>query len=523
MQLYSEYDMLSANLGQLSDRNTSLQQSAAKEIRAHVEASARELSLVRFANFENELYASLFLRIISGDTITEKLGGILAIRELITCTSAAAEQKVMTFANTLSNALKANTDYALIELIAVALGDMARNSPVAQVDYVESELNQALYWLRDTQSHSHRRFAACAVLQQLAENAPTVFFVRTKEFFDLIWKPLRDPKEQIRMSAAAALSACLAVLRQRTYHLQWYCNIYEQIHEGFRKNIAESVHGSLLVVEQMLKHTGDFMVPRFKEMCKAIIALKEHRSKVVRGALLSLLPALAQFCPDAFARTYLDESVEIVVLASKVQELRQPALLAMGHLCRAVGPYLASRVDELVSVVIESLTGSGRKKVASEALRCVSDMVQGLGAPFHPKILILLDPMFQSGLTSELIETLSVISNSMPNQRREVEQRLLQEATKVLGGDAKLMLSKPTYLYSWSHQGQRYHAGAEAGNGRSAAPYTGRIGKPDALSTKPSVATGPHISDEDVRGDNVTRDEAAAAENEQPWELGQHI
>ena len=89
-----------------------------------------------------------------------------------------------------------NTDYQLIELVAAALGDMARSSPMAQVDYVESELNQALDWLRESQersdqSQSHRRFAACAVLQQLAENAPTVFFVRTKEFFDLIWKPLR--------------------------------------------------------------------------------------------------------------------------------------------------------------------------------------------------------------------------------------------------------------------------------------------------------------------------------------------
>lgn len=520
MQLYSEFDLLSNSLEQLTDRDTALQQGAAKEIRAHVEAAARELSLVRFANFENELYASIFLNIISGETVTEKFGGILAIRELIDCTSAAAEQKVITFANTLSNALKTNTDYALIELVAVALGDMARNSPVAQVDYVESELNQALDWLRDAQSHSHRRFAACAVLQQLAENAPTVFFVRTKEFFDLIWKPLRDPKEQIRLAAGAALSACLAVLRQRTYHLQWYCNIYEQIHEGFRKSVAESVHGSLLVVEEMLKHTGDFMVPRFKEICKAIIALKEHRSKVVRCALLSLLPSLAQFCPDAFARTYLDESVEIVVRASKVQELRQQALLSTGRLCRAVGPYMASRVDELLSVVIEALTGSGRKKVASEALRCISDMVQGLGAPFHPKVLILLEPMFQSGLTSELIDTLAVVSTSMPNQRVEVQQRLLQEATKILGGDAKPSLPKPTYLYSWSHQGQRFNLDADILNTRQASIYSSKLGRGDQFGREPISRACPSLSDDDSRSDAAARAMSDSVASEETQEKG---
>ena len=30
------------------------------------------------------------------------------------------------------------------------------------------------------------------------------------------------------------------------------------IHEGFLKGTAESIHGSLLVVREMLKHTGAF-------------------------------------------------------------------------------------------------------------------------------------------------------------------------------------------------------------------------------------------------------------------------
>ena len=127
MQLYSDYDLLSGNLSQLTGKGEGLQEKAAQEVKAHVEAAARELSLFRFANFENELYASIFLFVVSGETVGEKLGGIMAIRELIDCTSAAAEQKVITFANTLSNALKANDDYTLLEMVAVALGHMARN------------------------------------------------------------------------------------------------------------------------------------------------------------------------------------------------------------------------------------------------------------------------------------------------------------------------------------------------------------------------------------------------------------
>ncbi len=154
MQLYSEYDILNGNLASLGNKDEPKQRLAAAEIKFHVEAAARELSLLRFANFENELYQNIFSFVTNGEHVRVKFGGILAIRELINCTSAAAEQKVATLANTLSNALKSNTDFEIIELIAAALGHMAKSSSVSQVDYVESELNQALEWLRDPNTQS---------------------------------------------------------------------------------------------------------------------------------------------------------------------------------------------------------------------------------------------------------------------------------------------------------------------------------------------------------------------------------
>jgi hypothetical protein len=94
MQLYSDFNLLSVNLDTLSDPDEALQASAAKEVRVHLEAAARELSLTRFANFENELFASIFLKIISGDNVREKRGGVMAIREMIACTSAAVRVSV---------------------------------------------------------------------------------------------------------------------------------------------------------------------------------------------------------------------------------------------------------------------------------------------------------------------------------------------------------------------------------------------------------------------------------------------
>jgi FKBP12-rapamycin complex-associated protein len=455
MNLYSDYDLLEDSLKILSGRSDVGKHTSAIEIKAHVEAAARELSLERFANFESNLYQRIF-EFVHSDQLGEKQGGILAIRELINCTSASAEAKVIQFANTLATALKVNTDFFLIELVADAFGHMARYSLVSHIDYVEVELNIALEWLRG--SIPHRRFAACAVLQQLAQNAPTIFFASKKEFFDLIWDPLWDNKEKIRLAAGKALSACLAVLSQRTYHLQWYCGIYDKIHEGLRKGSAESVHGSLLVVSETLKNTGEFMVPRFKEICMAIMALKDHRSKVVRSTIVELLSSLAQFCPDSFARSFLDESVDMLVKNCKIPELKPLALLSIGRLCRAVGPQLVNRVDELVGLVKEALVVGGKKnraEVAPEALQCISDMVQGMGSPLHDIVISLLDPMLQTGLTAELMNTLTIIGSFVPHQKLIVQQRLLDEATKVLGNGPKTVLSEPAYMYSWSHKGTR--------------------------------------------------------------------
>ena len=80
--------------------------------------------------------------------------------------------------------------------------------------------------------------------------------------------------------------------------------------------------------------------------------------------------------------------------------LRQQALLSTGLLCRAVGVHLSDKLDDLISLVRENLVGGARKNrngVALEALQCVSNMVQGLGQPFHDYALSLLEPMLQSG------------------------------------------------------------------------------------------------------------------------------
>ena len=75
------------------------------------------------------------------------------------------------------------------------------------------------------------------------------------------------------------------------------------------------------------------MLPRFKELSTAILLLREHKSRTVRAALIELLPTLARFCPDAFGRAYLDDSLDFLVKSARIAELRSDALVALGKLC----------------------------------------------------------------------------------------------------------------------------------------------------------------------------------------------
>lgn len=245
-----------------------------------------------------------------------------------------------------------------------------------------------------------------------------------------------------RVAAGRALSACLSVLKERTFHLQWYCYLYDQLLEGFHNGTEECVHGSTLVLNEALKYTGDFLIPRFKVICNNLVRskLKEHKSRVVRACIVSLLPNLAQLCPDGFALSYLEEALEILKKCTKSPELRSQVLLSTGKLCMAIGPHLVARMDDLMVIIRDALcnnmqisagiaaycqsagvtssTGSfsasgGASRppstrsststvsvISAETLVCISDMVQGLGSSFHGVVLnVLLEPMLQSGLT----------------------------------------------------------------------------------------------------------------------------
>ena len=147
-----------------------------------------------------------------------------------------------------------------------------------------------------------RRYAAVLILRELAANAPTVFNVHVPAFIDAIWPALRDPRMNVRLAAVRALRECLVVIEKREtrYRVQWYYKLYEETQNGISTKMAsvEQTHGSLLAFGEMLRHTGEFMLSRYKEVAETVLRLHDSRERIVRRSVVELIPKLAAFAAE---------------------------------------------------------------------------------------------------------------------------------------------------------------------------------------------------------------------------------
>ena len=89
--------------------------------------------------------------------------------------------------------------------------------------------------------------------------------------------------------------------------------IYESMLTAFSRGNADAIHGSLLVVGVMLRHSKDFMVPRFDDVCEAVLNVRAQKSRLLRQTVIELLPQLALFAADAFARSYLATTLDYLI------------------------------------------------------------------------------------------------------------------------------------------------------------------------------------------------------------------
>lgn len=496
-------------------------QAAAGELAKLLWVLSHEMSLEGYAEVESEVFTAVFGLVHASDR-QRRMAGLCAVDALLAAPSADEEKKAIKFANTLSNGLRAgNGEYEFLSAVSRALGHMAKRT--ANVDFVESEVTRALEWLRTERSDrrcvrecfwlmsstydsffSFGRLAACLSLKEFAIHAPTTFHSKTSqstlgrggsnEFLDHIFQAIRDPQPIVRACAADALSQCLKILVDRR-HLSLtglLCQVHFAMMEGLKIDpsrkkrsaiaAAEAAqHGSLLVVADMIAYTREFMLPRFEEVCRAVLVFAHHGTKaLIRLEVVRLIPRLARRFPKVYGRRYLEQSLMFLIESAStptpprvrvdirptaftsigqlilamtdentgqviggsdlptIKILDDPDMPGMGHIVELNrSGIIFEKLNLILSLVRQGLKSGNTGAAAGTlrpALHCAAHLVEALGDLALPYMSDLIDDMFRAGLSNDLIRCLHSIAKCVPEQQSEIEERMLQEVSFCLAG-----------------------------------------------------------------------------------------
>ena len=369
-------------------------------LREYVEGQAREASTRAFAQFTNNAHEKIE-KLAGSVILRERLAAVACVDQLCSVEFGEEVEKVTRFARYLRTAvmtMRAGPEPVLASAASQALGRLVASGSAFTADIVEEEVNRAFKWLKNPVREERKRFAAALTLRELAANAPTVFNVHVPHFIKAVWPALHDPSLDVRLAGVLALRACLMVIEQREtrYRVQWYYKLYEEVRKGLEapmtptstntpsksggggavaktpnsssKKMAadkyssakkvhanaqyndrpEKIHGSLLALGELLRHTGEFMLSRYKEVAETVLKFYRSRRLIVRRSVIDLIPRLAAFSPRRFADSYLPLACGVLLTSIRAQGERDAGFLALGDLAKALEP--AMRADELMRI-----------------------------------------------------------------------------------------------------------------------------------------------------------------------------
>lgn len=424
-------DALNTVLADLCTRG-STKEGAALALKRLVEEEARDLSGEAFSRFMDNLYERI-TSILESSEVAENLGALRAIDELIDVSIGENASKVSKFSNYMRIVFESKRERDILVLASKVLGHLARAGGAMTADEVEHQVKNALEWLRGDRIE-YRRFAAVLILKEMAENASTVFNVHVPEFVDAIWVALRDPSVDVRERAVEALRACLRVIEKREtrWRVQWYYRMFEATQDGLGRNAPiHSIHGSLLAVGELLRNTGEFMMSRYREVAEIVLRYLEHRDRLVRLSITSLLPRIAHFLRDRFVTNYLTICMNHILHVLKIPAERASGFIALGEMAGALDGELIDYLPTITSHLRDAI-GPRRGRPSPEALACVGNLAKAMGLAMENHVRSLLDVMFSGGLSVTLIEALEQISISIPSLLPTIQDRLLECISLVL-------------------------------------------------------------------------------------------
>ncbi|KAJ0410136.1 hypothetical protein ATCC90586_001621 [Pythium insidiosum] len=385
-------DTLARFLPALRSQSASMRLRAARELRHFIESESRDLSHGHYLKWVGEISAKLMELCNSADTL-ERMGGIAAMDELVELFIAERnDQTIIEFAHSLTKVFEKipAADSATLRVASKALGHIVSTGGTSLIEFVEDyHVKPALEWLANDTYHV-RRHAAVMILKELSVNAPSTSFRYIDRYFDIIWSAFWDARVVVRVSASESLQTCISLIQQREYSRRslLYKKAYDEAMRSLQRGTSDAAHGALLIINELLRNTGDFMHHHYNDVCKVVFNLLEHKSPSVKSAVISIFPRLAKFNTSLFLETWFDPLLAqndnlrclFIALNDEIFEIRQTAMSMLGRLTHHnPAMVLPSLRQTLVQLLTElEFSGDTRESREDVALRQIHYFIEAL-------------------------------------------------------------------------------------------------------------------------------------------------
>ncbi|KAJ9193158.1 hypothetical protein DTO166G4_6595 [Paecilomyces variotii] len=430
-------DVTQRLFSELKSKNEEVRVRASYELYDNVIAVSREWPPEKFLEYYNAVSQRIAQLVVTGGDANEKIGGILALDRLIDFDGVDAAQKTTRFASYLRSALRSN-DNAVLVYAARSLGRLAKPGGALTAELVESEIQSALEWLQSERQEG-RRFAAVLIIRELAKGSPTLLYGFVPQIFELVWVALRDPKVLIRETAAEAVSECFEIIAARDMQVRqlWFARIYEESLQGLKSSNVDWIHGSLLILKELLLKGAMFMNEHYRNACEIVLRLKDHRDPKIRTQVVLTIPILASYAPMDFTNNYLHKFMIYLQAQLKRDKERNPAFIAIGKIANAVGVAITPFLDGIIVYIREGLAMKARNRAAvneGPMFECISMLSLAVGQTLSKYMEALLDPVFACGLSESLTQALVDMAHYIPPIKPTIQEKLLDMLSIILCG-----------------------------------------------------------------------------------------
>ncbi|KAH6692211.1 phosphatidylinositol 3-kinase tor2 [Plectosphaerella plurivora] len=417
---------------------------AAMQLRELVLVCHRDLPSENFTSIWTAVNNRITQLITHSNDSAERMGGIYAMDAIFDIEGADQAARYARFLSNLRSILRGK-DTGPMEAAAMTLGKMCRPGGSIISELVETETQMALEWLQNERIEE-RRYSAALVLRELSRQAPTLMYNFVGLVLELIWASLRDIRAMIRQASAQTVAACFRIIRERDQEMKqsWMEKAYNELLRGLGNGAVEYIHGSLLMLKELLEQGGMFMQDHYSEACEIVLRYREHKDGTIRKTVVLLIPDLASYSPAEFDQSYLHKFMLYLINMLKKDKEKTDAFLAIGNIANSVKSAIAPYLDNLMVHVRDGLSQNARKKGSVDAVfECISRLAVAVGQTLSKYMEAMLDPIFECDLTPKLTQALVDMAFYIPPAQETIRNRLLDMLSMILCGEPFKPLGAP--------------------------------------------------------------------------------